>query len=273
MDADKRGQNRERELISFPRWADVLAADGTIPAERREAYRCAIIAFLGFCKRRHAGASVILIQSYLSGLPEQARSGAREALRWWYRAAQGGGRSPVAGARCAVAGIQWAVDGGLWSVDGGQSTVEGGQSTVDGGRLPVERREGDGGRSAVQQNLRHVVPTSGRSAVQHSCPRQNLWESPARRACEWTGADARALCISIRLPMQSLAGAQFRSITRPSRLATKRHEKPRKRGSFLCVFVPLRGHGLFAALPYGRTVPLVFISVLCACEWTGGGGR
>ena len=89
MAADQCGQERNGELISFPEWAGVLARDGEIPAARREAYRGAIIAFLGFCKRRHAGASVILIKAYLAQVPEQARSAAREALRWWYRAAQG----------------------------------------------------------------------------------------------------------------------------------------------------------------------------------------
>ena len=88
MDADQGGKNRERELISFPRWAEVLA-DTKVSTGQREAYRRAIIAFLGYCKRRHAGASVMLIQSYLAGLPEQERSGARAALRWWYRAAMG----------------------------------------------------------------------------------------------------------------------------------------------------------------------------------------
>ena len=91
MAADQCGQERNRELISFREWAEVLARDTEVPDSRREEYRGAIIAFLGFCKRRHAGVSVILIQSYLSGLAEQERSGAREALRWWYRAAQGSG--------------------------------------------------------------------------------------------------------------------------------------------------------------------------------------
>jgi hypothetical protein len=86
MNGDQDGQNRERELISFPRWAEVLA-ETPLSTGLREAYRSAIIAFLRYCKRRHAGASVILIQSYLTGLPDQERSGAREALRRWYRAA------------------------------------------------------------------------------------------------------------------------------------------------------------------------------------------
>ena len=125
MDADKDGQKRERELISFPRWAELLAAETAIPAERREAHRSAIIAFLGYCKRRHAGASVILIQSYLSGLGEQERSGAREALRWWYRAAQG-----------AASGLKLEAE-----VEGHETA---GRRPVDCGRRAVEQRADDG---------------------------------------------------------------------------------------------------------------------------------
>ena len=103
MAADQCGQNRE--LISFREWARVLAGAAEISVARREAYRGAIIAFLGFCKRQHAGASVILIKAYLAQVPEQARSGAREALRWWYRAAQGrNGQATEDGGRTAEDG-------------------------------------------------------------------------------------------------------------------------------------------------------------------------
>ncbi len=78
MDADQGWQQRERELISFPRWAEVLA-ETKLPTGQREAHRRAILAFLGHCKRIHAPASIILIQSYLAGLPEQVRSGVRSA--------------------------------------------------------------------------------------------------------------------------------------------------------------------------------------------------
>ena len=101
--------------MSFPGWKETLAAAALAQSDKA-AHTRAIIAFLGFCKRRHAGASIILIQSYLSGLPEQERSGAREALRWWYRAAQGGGR-------WAVAGEWWADGGGLRTDARGRKTV------------------------------------------------------------------------------------------------------------------------------------------------------
>ena len=99
MNRDQDGENRERGLIAFLRWAEVLA-ETPLSSGLREAYRSAIIVFLGYGKRRQAGASGILIQSYLTGLSEQERSGAREALRWWYRAAMGGGRTEVSSVRC-----------------------------------------------------------------------------------------------------------------------------------------------------------------------------
>ena len=78
---------RERRPLSFPQWKQALAAT-TLAQSEKTAHAHAIIAFLGFCKRSHAPASIILIQSYLAGLPEQARSGAREALRWFVLAAE-----------------------------------------------------------------------------------------------------------------------------------------------------------------------------------------
>ena len=90
--------DRERRPLSFPRWKESLAAVPLAQSDKAAQTR-AIIAFLGYCKRSHAPASIILIKAYLAGLPEQERSGAREALRWWYRAAGNGGRLPVAGGR------------------------------------------------------------------------------------------------------------------------------------------------------------------------------
>jgi hypothetical protein len=86
---------RERRPLSFPQWKETLAA-ATLAQSEKAAHTRAIIAFLGFCKRSHAPASIILIQSYLARLPEQERSGAREALRWFVLAAErqaGGDRS------------------------------------------------------------------------------------------------------------------------------------------------------------------------------------
>ena len=78
--------DRERRPLSFPRWKETLAA--ALAQAEKEAHTRAIIALLGYCKRSHAPASIILIKAYLAGLPEQERSGAREALRWFVLAAE-----------------------------------------------------------------------------------------------------------------------------------------------------------------------------------------
>ena len=79
--------DRERRPLSFPQWKETLAAAALAQSEKT-AHTRAIIAFLGFCKRSHAPASIILIKAYLAALPEQERSGARDALRWFVLAAE-----------------------------------------------------------------------------------------------------------------------------------------------------------------------------------------
>jgi len=113
---------RERRPLSFPQWKEGLAAAALAQAEKT-AHQRAIIAFLGFCKRSHAPASIIGIKAYLAQLPEQERSGAREALRWFVLAAerQAGGRA--GGEPSPVAGERRADDGGLKTGDG-RSTAE-----------------------------------------------------------------------------------------------------------------------------------------------------
>ncbi len=84
---------RERRPFSFPQWKEALTAT-TLAQSEKTAHAYALSAFLGFCKRSHAPASIILLKAYLAQLPEQVRSGAREALRWFVLAAErrGGGR-------------------------------------------------------------------------------------------------------------------------------------------------------------------------------------
>lgn len=119
MDRLEEKAARERRPLSFPHWQEALAAT-VLPAAEKEARKCAIIAFLGFCKRSHAPASIMLIQSYLGEMPEQARSGAREALRWFVLAAE----------RQAEGGGQTAdrVKGGAPRSGGGRTTEDGDQS-------------------------------------------------------------------------------------------------------------------------------------------------
>lgn len=91
MNADQRGKIRDAQLVSFPEWKDVLAA-ASMAAGLKAVYRQEIFAFLHHCKIHHAGASIMLVKEYLAVAETQGRTRAREALRWWFRAAQRGGR-------------------------------------------------------------------------------------------------------------------------------------------------------------------------------------
>ena len=92
MNADQHGQGREDQVVLFREWNEVLQAEAMAPA-LKALYRQEIVAFLHFCKIHHAGASVILVKQYLAVAETQGRIQAREALRWWFRAAKTGRRS------------------------------------------------------------------------------------------------------------------------------------------------------------------------------------
>ena len=80
------GENgdRERSPLSFPHWNEALEATALAPADK-QAHALGISEFLGFGKRRHAPASIILIKEYLTHLGEQEANTARRG-----RAARGG---------------------------------------------------------------------------------------------------------------------------------------------------------------------------------------
>jgi hypothetical protein len=87
MKADDTGQNREDQIVSFQGWKEALAAE-TFAAEQKAAFRQEVVYFLHHCKVHHAGASIMLAKQYLAVAETQGRTGAREALRWWFRAAR-----------------------------------------------------------------------------------------------------------------------------------------------------------------------------------------
>ena len=89
MSADQRGENGDDRLVSFRNWNEVLEA-APLALALKTVYRQEIVAFLRFCKVHHAGASIILVKQYLAVAERQGRTQAREALRWWFRAAKGG---------------------------------------------------------------------------------------------------------------------------------------------------------------------------------------
>ena len=90
MSADQRGENGDDRLVSFREWNEVLEA-APMALALKTVYRQEIVAFLRFCKVHHAGASVILVKQYLAVAERQGRTQAREALRWWFRAAKRNG--------------------------------------------------------------------------------------------------------------------------------------------------------------------------------------
>jgi integron integrase len=81
--------NPESAPVSFPAWKEVLASATVVPEAKSE-YRREILAFLHHCKVRRAPATVMLAKEYLATRERQGASGARVALRWFFKAARGG---------------------------------------------------------------------------------------------------------------------------------------------------------------------------------------
>ena len=83
MDTDQCGQKRERELISFPRWAEVLARAEALRAPQREAYRRAIgllEADLALTPRDPDVLTSLALALAFTGRSDAARQKADEAL-------------------------------------------------------------------------------------------------------------------------------------------------------------------------------------------------
>src|SRR5688572_21161302 len=80
---DFRTDTTVQQTLNFPSWATVLEAAPLAP-EVRATHRRWIIQFLGFCKKAHAPANVVMVRQFL----EQATGSTdaiREALRWLFR--------------------------------------------------------------------------------------------------------------------------------------------------------------------------------------------
>jgi integron integrase len=104
----------DRSSVYFPQWKEALAAGG-LGAREQAKYAREIVCFLAHCKRHKAGATVQLVRQYLGALADP--TGAREALRWLFRAgraAPGGGRLPgreaFIPARNDLGGADWERD-------------------------------------------------------------------------------------------------------------------------------------------------------------------
>ena len=82
----------ETTPVSFPSWKDALAAEALPPATKLDDQR-ELIEFLVHCRRLHAPATIALARQYLQGKFPSEEDGARseparEALRWFFRAAK-----------------------------------------------------------------------------------------------------------------------------------------------------------------------------------------
>ena len=77
----------QKKPISFREWQQALAASGESPS-RQQVFREEIMGFLRQCKQRHSPASVELAKQYLAARTTQDGNDARDALRWFVRAAQ-----------------------------------------------------------------------------------------------------------------------------------------------------------------------------------------
>lgn len=77
----------ENQPITFPEWKTALAQADLGPAVRA-AYLREILSFLKHCKQGQAPATVAYVRQYLAKREKTASGPMREALRWFFRAAQ-----------------------------------------------------------------------------------------------------------------------------------------------------------------------------------------
>jgi hypothetical protein len=82
----------QKKPISFQRWQQALATSGE-SLSRQRIFREEIMGFLRQCKQRHSPASVELAKQYLAAWPTQDGNEARDALRWFVRAAAEEGKA------------------------------------------------------------------------------------------------------------------------------------------------------------------------------------
>jgi integron integrase len=73
--------------IFFPTWSNALAKE-PFPPDKAAGLHQEIVSFLHVCKVNRSVVSTRVIQTYLEGLNPPARPAAREALRWFWRAAR-----------------------------------------------------------------------------------------------------------------------------------------------------------------------------------------
>ena len=179
------GSSRDdRRPISFPAWKAALDR-AALPPGTRERYRRAIITFLKFCKDAHAPASVALIKRHLAAARDPA---AREALRWFYRAAEGAG-APAASSRAVTAD----------EANGGSE----GAGANDPRRAGLAPRAGDesesAGRQAEEQRGAGFAEAAADKSATPPCNYRVRSDVPPAAASDLGGADwERDLIAAVR---------------------------------------------------------------------------
>jgi hypothetical protein len=110
--------------VSFPKWAEALAADPEVQEERRDSYRRAIMGYLKHLKERHVRASFASAKAYFDGEKEAGcdRKESREEVRCFFRAAK-----------------RWETEGGVGREESGVGKI----SNSEQGMSNVQVREGE----------------------------------------------------------------------------------------------------------------------------------
>ena len=90
----------QKKPISFHGWQQALAASGESPSRQR-VFEGEIMAFLRRCEEWHSPVSVELAKQYLAARPTQDGNDARDALRWFVRAARAADAAGGDGGRSA----------------------------------------------------------------------------------------------------------------------------------------------------------------------------
>lgn len=91
----------DRTPVSLPNWKAALAGSA-LPIGRQQVFEREIIGFLHWCKQQRGPASIAMIKRYLEERPAQGENVAREALRWFFRAAKASMRRTAANSGVAA---------------------------------------------------------------------------------------------------------------------------------------------------------------------------
>ncbi len=121
-----------RSPVSFSQWKAALATDPDVAADRRDAYRRAVMGYLKHLKDRHVRASLASAKAYFDGEKSAGRDREeeREAVRWFFRAAKR--RNTEGGVRKEELGV------GERGVEDAPAVIE--PEKADLGATPWERK-------------------------------------------------------------------------------------------------------------------------------------